>query len=722
MISTKKKKAILCALIYGILFSGGRPIATAAPEPEEQLFSLDEIVVTATRTEKNLLDVPASVSVITKEDMQARNINTMRDALKTQPGLYVDPTDQPYGGIQLRGFSSAEVLVLYDGQPMNNSWNGEVNWDSIPVEQVERIEIVRGAASALYGGRAVGGVINIISKKNDEQFSGSAAVNYGSNNTWKKAIAFDGKVNDKLSISAGYETRTTDGYSGYRSTVSKTSGSSAGLNEVTVPQLSNGKYLIGGRGKKEWNSDNYSTSVKYDFDENRSLKYSYTRSEYDYKYNNPFSYVKDANGNVIFGGGSFVTQNGDVLKFYPGSYLGYVGERETNIHVLNYNDKKNKINFNMGMQDIQKDGYSLASSSATSLDYNGQGTLSRYPSKNYNADFQKTWENVGSHTITAGVNWKNEQMTRTSFDLDHWKDWDSITKSRDVSHGKTQAIALFIQDEYKLNDPVTLYFGGRYDSYKKYDGYAEIGATNHVDFAKENYHEFSPKVAVEYRVNDTLSYFASYGHSFNAPRLYWLYRQTSSATANPFLKPETSDTFEIGVKKNFDKTTVGLSAYHVKTKDVIYSAKDSAGNTIYLNGSEGKKKGVELDLTHELNQNLNAYLNYAWEEGTNIPVSGMSQLNYNIPKHLLHMGLDYNKDQYNIVLDAQYVSERQAPDAVTGEYNSEDAFFVVNTYINYKLTPETTLQFGIENLLDRKFYAGEATKDRTYNIGLRYTF
>lgn len=100
---------------------------------------------------------------------------------------------------------------------------------------------------------------------------------------------------------------------------------------------------------------------------------------------------------------------------------------------------------------------------------------------------------------------------------------------------------------------------------------------------------------------------------------------------------------------------------------------------------------------------------------------------YDIPRHLLHAGLKYSKDDFNGVLECQYVSARQSSDSVTGEFGSEDAFFIVNTALNYKISKGMTLQFGVNNLLDREFYCtgnmgGEATSGRTYNVGLRYSF
>ena len=89
--------------------------------------------------------------------------------------------------------------------------------------------------------------------------------------------------------------------------------------------------------------------------------------------------------------------------------------------------------------------------------------------------------------------------------------------------------------------------------------------------------------------------------------------------------------------------------------------------------------------------------------------------------HILRKTLLYY-DKWNALLDCQYVSERQSPDSPTGEYGAEDAFFVVNTAINYTLSKGVVLQFGINNLFNREFYCSEATSGRTYSVGLRYSF
>ena len=164
MKKTISKSLLMTALITGV-FIGGAQGAFAAENLNT--FALDEYVVTATRTMEEAIKVPAMVSVVTAEEIKEKNVNTITDALKMLPGIY---DARPGGmsdtanGIQIRGYGEEDILVLYDGMPLNDGYSTDVNWSVVSVDDVEKIEVVKGAASSLYGGKAVGAVINIISK------------------------------------------------------------------------------------------------------------------------------------------------------------------------------------------------------------------------------------------------------------------------------------------------------------------------------------------------------------------------------------------------------------------------------------------------------------------------------------------------------------------------------------------------------------------------------
>ena len=164
--------ALMIALVTGNVIWGGT--AVRAEEPN-QVFTLDPMVVTATRTEKRDVDVPASTTILTSEDLKATGAQNLQVALGRVPGL-VYKTFAPGGGamgtmaneIAIRGVSNG-TLIMLNGSPMN--LRGKYFLDAIPIDSIEKVEIVKGGGSVLYGSEAMGGVINIITKHVSQTFS-----------------------------------------------------------------------------------------------------------------------------------------------------------------------------------------------------------------------------------------------------------------------------------------------------------------------------------------------------------------------------------------------------------------------------------------------------------------------------------------------------------------------------------------------------------------------
>lgn len=728
MKSNFSKDALMTALICSNVLWGGTAAFAEESMPE---FSLDTMVVTATRTMKEIQAVPASVSVVTAQDIEERNAMSVQEAIQYLPGVYMDQSAQ--GSIQMRGFGTTDILILVDGQQMNTTYNGSANLNSIPVENIERIEVLRGAASSIYGGHAVGGVINITTKEAKEGTHVSAAVSYGSNNTWKKSLQVNSKVNDKWSFGLGYENRKADGYYGAYRTASGKAGT--GQYTANLPQLSDGSYVYGSQGERDWDHKNYTAYVKYNFDDSKSLKYSFMKTDTEFSYANAKSYVRDANGKPVYTG-SVTTQNGDVISIKASSFYGYENFLERDTHSLTYRDEDNKFTASFGYVNTREDGYTSPSvpSSYTDIDWSGSGSYSPHPGKVYNFELEKAWENIGKHTVVVGANYKQEEMLQKRFTLSNWKNEDSIISQYAQDEGKVKSMALFIQDEYKFNDPLTMYVGLRLDHYEKGSGsFWNTDSDFSASSASETYNELSPKIAFDIKADEKTNYYVSYGHSFNPPPMYMIYRYSEFSSywylPNPDLDPETSDTYEIGMKKRLsDNTDIDISLYHIKTDDRIAASGVLPGESYegkgvkkYINYDSETRRGVEFEINHKFSDKFNAYLNYAWQRGV-IKTKGVESNDYDIPKHLLHAGVGYNYEKWNALLDCQYVSARQRPDDASNEYGAEDAFFIVNTAINYKIAKDMTLQFGVTNLLDREFYCSEATSGRTYNVGLRYSF
>ena len=568
-----KKKDVLKASVLSMLVAGV-PCIGGVNAAEMPVYSLDEVVVTATRTMKEIQEVPSSISVITAKDMEKKNIHTVRDAIGQMPGLYIDRKGDS-SEINLRGFDTTDILVLVDGVQMNSTYNSSVNLNDIPVDNIERVEVLRGAASSIYGGHAVGGVVNITTKEaKEEGTTATANLSYGSHDTWKKSVYLHSKANEKWSFGMGYEERKSDGFRGfYRA--AKNDKKLAGKTEdytADLPVLSNKSYVYGGRGEKSWKYEGYNAYVKYDINDTQSVKYAYAHTENSYQYNNPFSYVKDASGNMVFSG-IVKTQKGDLFELAPGNFYGYRGAGVKERHVLSFKDTARKLESSLSYSRDKYSGFTSATlpDDYKKADWEGAGDYSSHPEKIYNFNLEKAWEKVGdNHTIVAGLNLKQEEMDQDRFNLSRWKDKDSKIRYYANDKGKVKNMALYVQDEWKVSNPATVYLGVRYDRFQKGDGYFWKDQNKGKDKEKYNrsskgktYNEISPKVAFSYQADENTNYYVSYGHSFNPPPLYNIYRYGGSGMGNvipnPALDPERSDTYEIGVKKKLSLSLIHIS-------------------------------------------------------------------------------------------------------------------------------------------------------------------
>lgn len=191
---TAIKKNIIFSLTF-FLTCGNISIAqNSVPDTGfNKLLTINEVVVTATRTEKSIGDIPVPIQVISKRFIQQTGSQKLIDILQQQTGLVLadNPLGQalqgypnPFGsGIQLQGLDPAYTLILVDGEPLTGRNAGILNLGRIAVGNIQQIEIVKGPATSLYGSDALAGVINIITEKTKTNIT-SLRLNHASNNTW----------------------------------------------------------------------------------------------------------------------------------------------------------------------------------------------------------------------------------------------------------------------------------------------------------------------------------------------------------------------------------------------------------------------------------------------------------------------------------------------------------------------------------------------------------
>ncbi len=193
-------------------------LSTLSAQQSTNVFSGNEreIVVSASREQNTQRNIPSSVTIITAEDIASSQVRSIVEVLDAVEGVYFRSTsgDPTQAEISMRGFgenSHGRVLVLLDGRKLNQPDMAGINWTMIPVDNIERIEILRGSHSVLYGDYAVGGVINIVTKKSAKEPSGAIKTQFGSYGYNEQRASFAGSK-DALSYSAAFERNQSSGY------------------------------------------------------------------------------------------------------------------------------------------------------------------------------------------------------------------------------------------------------------------------------------------------------------------------------------------------------------------------------------------------------------------------------------------------------------------------------------------------------------------------------
>ena len=165
--------------IIGLLLIGGAGVALA--QDAQTPFLLEPIVITATQGERSQRDAPASITVIDGQQLRQRPMNDLSDALAAVPGVALDGIGLGNRGIRIRGMDTDHTLVLVDGARISTSASAVAHSDYehgwIPAAAIDRVEVVRGPMSSLYGSEALGGVVNVITRRPGGSWEGAVSAN-----------------------------------------------------------------------------------------------------------------------------------------------------------------------------------------------------------------------------------------------------------------------------------------------------------------------------------------------------------------------------------------------------------------------------------------------------------------------------------------------------------------------------------------------------------------
>lgn len=723
------KGLLMIALITGsIAIPSG--VALAADLNE---YTLDAMVVTATRTEKKILDVPASVQVITAMDIENSGAVYVDDVFKKVPGVNVSRTSGLANSkpvVTMRGVKSgSDVLVLVDGQPMVNAYSGVVNWNDIPVNSIEKIEVVKGPGSAIYGSNAMAGVINITTKK-AQKLHGSASVSYGTNHTWIKNINFGDKVG-KFGYDLYYQGTDSHTYSDMATasiSKDKDNKAEAGSGYDVVSKTTGGQQvIIGKKGEKIWDEDNYKARFTYDFDENKTLSLGFMKTE------NEYSYDYDSHENWVGKLGSISLGNGNKFNVSKSAFDDAPGGVEEKIYTIGYTDKAIGLNINAGLTD--NDSWNGGQYTT------GKKDLSVYNSQRYTLGVTKEFNVSEKDSLLVGVQYQHDKMEKEKLDK---KDFRTILQA---GAGKADTYGVFIQDEHNFNDKLSLIGAIRYDHWTVKDGFAydKKGLDVHPDSRSDS--ALSPKIALNYKFDDTQSSYVSWGKAFSAPSLYDMFAGSVSKSSasnhyvipNPSLKPQIITTTEVGYKKNInDKTIIQTAVYHNKIKNINYQS--ATGKQSIIDGDiceerqldssgEGRTIGWEIGINHKFDDKFSAFANAVIQNPIMTKAAKASEEDKVVrmtPKRILNIGIDYSDKKLNAELVGNYYSKKYGKadnsDTITGVPGAYDPVFIMNFTTRYSFDEKHSLRFDLNNLLDREYYNYGLGQGRNFLLTYSYNF
>jgi len=699
---------------------------------QEEALELGEIVVTATKEEKPVKDVPASVEIIGKDEIKDLNVKTTTDAVKSLLGVSTKGAkglNELYPGIRLRGLSGDRVLILLDGKKIP-----EYQWQRIPVDSVERIEVVKGPFSSLYGSEAMGGVVNIITKKSKEGLKITQKIGYETHNTKIFGHSMYGK-SGKTGFSLNLQKRETDGYPSQDKTKTGTKVESSTAPVVTgwkntYDKYGKTQYLIGNSGKNWFSDESYDLKLTYDISQKQDLALDLSFREYNYGYQKGESFLYDTSGIPFYGIEDNTTlQIQDAGKIYEikvkqSDFIDSFGGNPSHSIGLTYN---NKIK-----EDLKLKSY-LNFAKAENWYNDPAGKITEAPKRGYHFETQLS-SLYKKHYLISGVYYENEDQTSEKWYISDWQNKNSKEELDRLQKGEADKYALFLQDEINFGENLSIFAGLRYDKWE-FSGDAKFRAKKgaaliYDEYKKKSKDQISPKLSILYKPQDNTTIRASVGTGFRAPGIgdlvtTWAYG-TKLHLANPELEPESNNYYELGTEYKLKNIVIKGTYFNNKLKDLIdnrdfttdqvtdYNTQHGTSwSSIVLkdNISEAKIQGYEFEVRSKINKDLTIFANWTKLDSevtahkTKPNVVG-KKITYT-PEEKWAIGIDYKKNKLTTTLRGNYTGDcftvDDNSDTKNGVYGSYDSYAIWDTKISYDFAG-TIASISVDNIFDKKYY------------------
>jgi iron complex outermembrane receptor protein len=732
-----KRKQLHLALVGAGLMNAGLAPAVFAHDGD-----LSTLVVSATRTEIDIKNAPASVSVITDEDLRQMTVFTVDEALKNTVGVMNRRTKgfmETTPSLTIRGFSNArDNLVLVDGIPQNDSRNGQVNWTMIDGENVERIEVLRGPFSSLYGGNAMGGVVSIFTKMPERS---GATLKIGTGGSLDSVasddfrdLSFTGtlKATDTLALGMSYRQRSTAGYPTTHVNVATVPDGVTGA----VPYASNvgaNTNLIGDTGDNWYEDDTVGFRLSFAPSATTRLDVSHVDSRADYGYDFPNTLLRTSVEHPTLGTVDDIATFSTVAltSWLNGAVFARGGRMDQTNTGLSFRTEWKDLAAKVSLGHIEKytetvivGGITLANSGHAAMSpvtfSGGDGRLApANDNTRTSADVQFDWSIHDRHLLTFGLAASRGEIDEERWSLSNWNDPGSKVFMGSKTTAEDEMRSLYLQDAWFINDSLTAYIGARQDWWEMKGGqtrsFTADGGSGTLRYDGTDTSSFSPKLSLVFRPTQATTYRASIGKAFRPPTLFEFFGTAQvggdAFAGNPDLKPETVTSWELGIDHDFSSGINLVGTYFQSEIDDMIQTVAVGGISTPQNTSEAEIKGVELEIRGPLPYGLSWSANYTYTDtevtrhDTTPDLVG-NRLTH-VPKTMYNLSLDWQWQDWQVTATNYYQSKRFTnaanTDVNTGVPGSTDSFDLTDLKATYRFSDRHSASLGINNVFDKEY-------------------
>ncbi|MEZ0472753.1 TonB-dependent hemoglobin/transferrin/lactoferrin family receptor [Luteimonas salinilitoris] len=700
----------VCLALPGTAFAE----TAAAPDAgaDAGTAEFDRVVVTATRTERAIVDVPNTVDVIERERMDELIVRDLKDLFRYEPGITVTESFGRFGigDIRIRGLGGNRVRILVDGIPVSDAFSigsfSNANRNFVDLDTLKRVEVVRGPSSSLYGSDALGGVVSFVSKDPSDYLEVGRDAHFG----FKL-----GAESDWDGLFAG----ATGAFGGDRW---------SGL--VTV------NHRQGRETENQGDSDSVGAARTAPNPQDRDGRSVLSRLVFAPSAGQRFRLTVEGNEDRA---------DTDVLTSH--GFQAMTGA--TNTRVL-ADDHQTRARVALAHEmDMLDAGFSDAldwqvyrqDSETTQDTLEERVTAAGVPERrqrsfNFDqrvyglqANFHKAFAGAAQHDLTWGLDLaRTETRQKRDGMVTNLITGDTTNRMlpdvfpvRDFPISETTTAALYVQDEIAFaGGAFRLVPALRVDHYELKPEVDGIFAEDNPGVAVSDLTEtqVSPKLGAVWKFAGDWSLFAGYARGFRAPP----YNDVNvgftnvmfgyTAIANPDLKPETSDGLEAGIRFVGDAVYAGLTGYYNRYEDFIESFRlvgfDERGLMVFQsqNVADARIYGAELKAGVDLGALAPAWQGWslqgaaAWSRGEDrtgdVPLDSVDPLT-------AALGIVYDTDTWGAELAGRFAAGR---DRVSDPalYRS-GGYGVLDLYAHWNFAPGTRLNVGVFNLADRKYWS-----------------